>query len=119
MANFGFFTGRVLAEWSVENGPDRKMVLQEPFTYTNAKGDVWAVPQPWSVDGASIPQFAWSFISPYIGDYRRASVVHDYFCDVKTRPWRDTHRMFHEASRCGGTDAITAGIMFGAVYAFG
>jgi len=111
------FKGRVVAEWIVEPGEDRKMVLLEDFEYVDAKGTVWKAPKGWPIDGASIPPFFWTMIgSPYTGDYRRASVVHDYYCDKKIRPWRDVHRMFYEASLSDGVSLIKAKVMYAAVY---
>lgn len=35
--------------------------------------------------------------SPFIGNSRRASVIHDRYCDLKTESSTDTHNMFYEA----------------------
>jgi hypothetical protein len=110
------FVGDVVARWLVESGADRKMELIQPFAYVQASGVEWKVPKGEHIDGASIPQIAWTgFGSPYTGDYRRASVVHDHYCRVRTRSSADTHRMFAEASVTDGVDQITAGILYTAV----
>lgn len=120
MANHGSFTGRVIAIWQTEAGPDRTMQITEDFTYTDPSGLVWTAPAGISIDGASIPSFAWSFLSPYIGDYRRASVVHDHYCRPPyQQTWRKTHRMFYNAARADGLGAVTAATMYAAIYAFG
>ena len=117
---FGAFKGSVAVRWLDDEGDSRKMQLLEPFNYTDASGGEWNVPKGWKVDGASIPPALWSVIgSPYTGPYRRASVIHDYYCDVKTRGWRATHRMFYEAMRAGGVPEVQAKTMFRAVYEFG
>jgi hypothetical protein len=120
------FKGDVVARWLTDqpddpDGDDRMMELVEPFTFVDAKGFAWTSPAGARIDGASIPQLFWGVISPYIGDYRRASVVHDRYCDppYRTRSWRDTHRMFHEAMLADGTGKLKAGVMYAAVYAFG
>ena len=110
------FVGEVVAKWLVEPGPDRTMELIEPFAFVQANGVEWKVPKGEKVDGASIPQVGWTvFGSPYTGDYRRASVVHDHYCRVRTRSSADTHRMFAEASVTDGVDQVTAGILYTAV----
>jgi hypothetical protein len=77
---------------------------------------------PIFVDDTMIPTpfHFWQTIGPpFIGDYRRASVVHDYYCQTKNEPWKAVHRMFYEASVVGGVSEIKAKIMFAAVYAGG
>ena len=116
----GSFQGKVVVEWLVEHGPDRKMQLQEPISFTDEDGTVWEVPKGWIVDGASIPGIFWTTIGPpFVGDYRRASVIHDYYCDAKTRPWKDVHRMFKSACVAGGVSEAKARAMYAAVYVGG
>ena len=43
----------------------------------------------------------------------------DVACVERSRPWRDVHRMFYEACRCGGVAAVTAKMMYYAVFHFG
>ena len=72
------------------------------------------------VNGASIPQVFWtSFGPPFVGDYRRASVVHDHYCDTRTETEQATHRMFHHACRTGGVGTLQASMMYAAVKTFG
>ncbi len=101
--------------------PDgRLMRLLEALTYTGADGVMWPVPAGIEVDGASIPRPLWSLIGgPFEGPYRDASIVHDHYCVVRTRSWRDTHRMFHDAMRCSQVSATRAKIMYYFVYRFG
>lgn len=114
---FGSFVGEVVAEW-LDDG--RKMKLVEPFAYVDPNGSRWDAPKGWIVDGASIPQIAWSVIGgPFDGPYRNASVIHDVACDQKQRPWRDVHRAFYTAMLAANVDPIKAKIMYGAVYQFG
>ncbi len=92
-ANAQRFQGEVVTSW-LRDG--RQMELVKPFTFVDTKGNRWHVPQGAKVDGASIPRVLWTAVgAPYSGKYRRASVVHDYFCDTMLRPWRDVHRMFY------------------------
>lgn len=113
----GFIDSPPLMEW-LDDG--RHMRLKKPFSYVEDAGRVWSVPAEAVVDGASIPRVFWSLIGgPFEGLYRNASVVHDYYCDTGTRPWRDTHRVFYEAMRCSGVGSIRAKTMYYAVYRFG
>lgn len=117
----GAFDGRVVVEWLNDAGnPDRRMRLIEPITYIDPNNKRWPVPALSVVDGASIPKAFWSLIGPpFIGDYRRASVVHDHYCVVRTEPWQAVHRMFYNASLAGGVSKLKAKTMYAAVYAGG
>jgi hypothetical protein len=96
------------------------MRLVQPFGYVDSLGRRWEVPAEWVVDGASIPSPLWSIIgSPWTGKYRNASVVHDYFCDTKSRGWEHTHRVFYEAMLTSGVELRLAKLMYFAVYRFG
>ncbi len=103
---YGYFSGDPAARWLTEVGPDRKMKLTEDFSFTDPDGLAWLVPSGYVVDGASIPKALWSLIgSPYTGNYRRASIVHDKACDdaksdIAARKSAD--RMFYLACRAGG-----------------
>lgn len=112
-----FINAPPLTEW-LDDG--RNMRLKRPFGFVEEGGREWPVPSETIVDGASIPRVFWSLIGgPFEGPYRNASVVHDYYCDVQTRPWRDTHRVFLEAMRCSGVSELRAKTMYYAVYRFG
>jgi hypothetical protein len=96
------------------------MITQKEFCYVDRKGKSWYVPANNAIDGASIPKILWSAIGgPYEGDYRRASVIHDYFCVVKTEPSKLVHNMFYEAMLCDGVEPGKAAYMYTAVRLFG
>jgi hypothetical protein len=98
----------------------RKLQLTHPFAYRDPKGRLWPVPSSTIVDGASIPQTFWSIIGgPFSDKYRDASVIHDYYCERKSRPWRDVHLVFYNAMRARGVPTSKAKIMYAAVYNFG
>ena len=111
-ADLGEFSGPIVVQWIEHDGPDRKMVVMEPVNFRESSGREWQVPVGAIVDGASIPRFLWSFGSPFVGDYRRASIVHDYFCQTKSEPWQDVHRMFYLASLASGVSKSKATIMY-------
>lgn len=98
----------------------RRATLIEEFTYIDSDDVEWTAPEGWVVDGASIPQALWGFIGgPFSGKYRNASVIHDYYCDERTRPWPDVHRVFYDAMLTSGVEPRKAATMFSAVYRFG
>ncbi len=114
----GRFSG-TLAYQSVP-GKERVVSLLSPFSFISKSGEIWSVPTGAEVDGASIPPALWSIIGgPFTGKYREASVVHDYYCDVRSRPWEQTHRMFYDAMMANGVDPAQATIMYSAVHTFG
>jgi hypothetical protein len=99
------------------NADGRTFTLRKPYEYDDAALRVWPVENGWVVDGASIPQAFWSIIGgPFEDRYRNASVIHDYYCDVKTRAWQDVHHMFYTAMRANAVNEIKAKIMFAAVW---
>lgn len=110
------FKGDVVAKWL----ETRQMQLMEPFTFVDTNGVEWAVPKGTLVDGASIPRVLWSAVgAPYSGKYRKASVIHDYFCDTMTRPWQDVHKAFFEAALAEGNGETMSKMMYAAVYRWG
>lgn len=114
---WGRFVGDVVARWS-DNGRD--MTLVEPFAYVDPRESRWDAPAGAVVNGASIPRAFWSLIGgPFEGRFRHASVVHDVACEVRDREWRQVHRMWYEACRCGGVAAAQAKAMYYAVWHFG
>lgn len=118
---FGHFDGDVIVRWEIgSGGKDRKMLLLENFAFVDPAGKRWEARKGYPVDGASIPPILWSFVgSPFVGRYRRASVVHDYYCHVQTETWEDTHRMFYNACRAGDVPERKAKRMYTMVYRFG
>jgi hypothetical protein len=114
---FGKFVGEVEAKWSNDG---RQMVLLKPLVYIDPAEGNWIAPKGATVDGASIPKFAWSIIGgPFEGKYRNASVIHDVACDEKRRPWELVHLTFYYAMRASDVNPVLAQIMYAAVYYFG
>jgi hypothetical protein len=76
------------------------------------------------VDGASIPWLLWNkwVGPPFVGDYRRASVVHDTACEDGPKAAdssQTVHRMFYDACLAGGVGRAKAKVMYWAVRTFG
>ena len=103
---FGEFSGDPLTRWlATKNTPDRDMELLDTFSYKDPEGRVWVAPKGRTVNGASIPEPLWALVgSPYTGDYRNASIVHDIACEeADTKPKRKAaDRMYYFACRRGG-----------------
>jgi hypothetical protein len=98
----------------------RRVKLSENFSFIDDSEARWNVPEGAIVDGASIPRFLWSFIGgPFEGKYRNASIIHDWFCDLRSRPWLKVHRMFYDAMIASGVDAVLAKTMYAGVYVGG
>jgi hypothetical protein len=98
--------------------------LSVDMTYTDPDKKNWFVPKSKDdndiFDGASIPSSLWSIIgSPWVGKYRNASIIHDYFCKNHSGHWRDVHRMFYYGCLAGGVYPSKAKLMFTAVYTKG
>lgn len=114
---WGEFIGKVVVEWLPDG---RNMKLMESFAYVDPYGRKWNAPAGSVINGASIPQFAWSIIGgPFEGKYREASVIHDVACRNKDRPWQDVHEAFYTAMLASGVDTLKAKVMYAAVYHFG
>src|SRR5215470_4033061 len=114
---WGYYSGEPVTRWSPDG---RKMILVTELRYTDPKGEVWVAPAGSVVDGASIPRSLWSLMGgPFEGQYRNASVLHDVAYEKKTRPWEQCDRMFYNAMRCSGVNAVEAGTMYYALRKFG
>jgi len=97
-------------------GDGRHMTLLDPYAYVDSNSVEWTAPKGTETDGASIPQWAWSFIGgPFEGLYRGPAVLHDFYCDKRSRPWQDTDRMFYNAMITAGVDQTKARVMYAAV----
>lgn len=116
MSNSGM--GRYTGKLIFEPLPDgRRMRVVEDFGFMEADGLHWPVPPRSVVDGASIPGALWSLIGgPFEGKYRDASVVHDYYCAVRSADWQSVHRMFYRAMLVSEVSVRLAKLMYAAVY---
>ena len=110
------------------NLPDRPYPfkpLADDLRFVDATGRVWIAPEGILTDGASIPPIFTKIVGdPNRAEYRNAAAIHDSYCGIgnedtpyfHTRNWQDTHRMFYEALRVGGTPDTRAKVLFSAVY---
>lgn len=114
----GRFEGEVMTRW--ERDPDRKdrtMTLLADFAYVDPKGKRWLAAAGRKVDGASIPAPLWAdwLGAPFVGDFRRATVIHDIGCEDKTETHKAVHRVFYDACRCDGVSQTKALLLYAAV----
>lgn len=108
------FCGDVVTEW-IATEP-RLMRLREEFSFIDGKGKKWTAPADSIIDGASIPRICWFIISsPFVGHYRRASVIHDVYCVTKSEPHKEVHKMFYNAMIADGVSKRKAKAMYYAV----
>ncbi len=115
------FEGNVDARWLIDPGTDRTMQLLADFAFLDSTNFKWEAKAGDKIDGASIPEAIWSEIvgTPFIGDYRRASIVHDVACEKHIKTSRDAQRMFYEAMLVDGTSPARALMFYTAVRLFG
>jgi hypothetical protein len=75
------YVGDVVTKWLRHDGDDRLMQLRENFTFVASPYNTWTAPAGFIFDGTTIPRALWTiFGDPFIGDYRRAAVIHDLLC---------------------------------------
>jgi hypothetical protein len=97
-----------------------RMELMEDLFFIDAKQKVWKAPKGHRTDGASIPRALWSVAgSPFTGRYLKAAVIHDVYCELRSREWKDVHQAFYDAMIVDGVTKEQALIMYYAVYRFG
>jgi hypothetical protein len=126
------WVNEVCTKWLTEElAVDRKMQLLEEFGFRadNSPDGTWLVEEGETVDGASIPPLLWSVVGPpFVGNYRRATVIHDVYCEYEGKvPWEeprmrssyDVHKMFFLAMLADHTDYADACVMYAAVALFG
>jgi hypothetical protein len=112
----GHFKGEAIARFLPDG---RNVQLVQPFGYVDPSGQNWDVPVGAETDGTTIPRQLWVSYPPFTGQYRLAAIVHDYYCETKTRGWKETHEVFYHAMRTAGVAERQAKVMYAAVYRFG
>ncbi|MBB3697092.1 DUF1353 domain-containing protein [Flammeovirga yaeyamensis] len=110
------FSGYPITKWKDD---DCQMVLLDDLSFTDHDQKVWNVPLGAEINGASIPSSLWNIVgSPFVGKYRRASVVHDYFAgeghnpNVSYQERREADKMFYEACRTDGCSWKCAALLY-------
>ena len=87
--------------------------LGQNFGFIDSAGIGWQATKGLATDGASIPEWAKTVIGQsFEPAFIRAAVIHDHYCVRRVRPWRQTHKVFHEALLASGVSRLQAGIMY-------
>jgi hypothetical protein len=110
----GTFSGNPKTEWlNSAVSPDRDMRILEDFSYEDPSGRKWRAPANSVINGASIPTALWSTVgSPYTGDYRCASIVHDVACDDPSVNRKEADKMFYFACLAGGCSEAQSSVLY-------
>ena len=116
---FGRFSEPLDNRWVNQPSGRPYTKLLVDFWFEDASKAKWTVPAGHIGDGASIPQYLWTFAGPYEGDYVYAAVIHDYYCETRERPADDTHLTFYNGMRAMKVPKWQADFMYWAVKAFG
>ena len=110
------FNSNVIVEWT----GSRTMTLVNDVSFIDSEFVEWRAEAGTVIDGASIPRVLWTAVgSPFVGKYRRASVIHDAYYKTQDVPRADVDRMFYEAMLADGVGSIRARVMYRAVRMFG
>lgn len=113
---YGSFSGNPKTEWLSEQGEDRNMCLLETFWYIDPQGRRWEAPKGSVTNGASIPRTLWSSIgSPYTGNYRRASIIHDIAIRTPAIVRSEADTMFYFACMAGGCMLMEGKLLYAGV----
>ncbi len=114
----GYFIGREQLE-GIE-GEKRKMRLLNEVVFIDSQDRRWVALPGDIINGASIPRGFWFITgSPYVGLFRRASIIHDVYCENKKAPHSQVHEMFCEAMEVDGVPGWKRALMCKAVKWFG
>src|SRR5690606_25020755 len=86
------------------------------FGFVDSAGYGWQAAKGLLTDGASIPPWAQPLVGGAFDEsFIKAAIIHDHYCVRHVRPWRNTHKVFHEALLASGVAPGKAGIMYFAV----
>ena len=114
------FVGRVVVEWLDDDPFIPQMKLLEDFAYQDAAGKRWLAPREEILDGRCLPLLFKDLVgAPFVGQYRKSSIVYDYYCRSMNEPWKDVNRMFYRASLTEGLAEADAKWIYGILYASG
>lgn len=111
------FKGKVVLAPLIDG---RNMKIERSFSFFDSACREWRAPRGHIINGTSIPQLLWSLTgrTPYVGEHRIASIIHDVYYDLKTRPAHATHYAFYEALLASDVGKWEALIMYLAVTAY-
>lgn len=110
------FENDVITKWLTGSDEDRDMELVADFAFVEP-AQRWEAPAGSVVNGASIPSGLWSIVgSPFVGNYRRAAVLHDvYYGDHQGKTRKEVDEMFRSAMLTDGVPDKKAQLMYAGV----
>lgn len=109
--------GDVILKFLDDNTDD--CILLSDLYYTSDKFRIH-VKKGMTTDGASIPRILWTAIgSPFIGKYRKASIIHDALYRSHALSKKDSDRVFLDIMKSLGVGTIKRYLIFGGVFTFG
>jgi hypothetical protein len=92
------------------------MCLLESFWYIDPHGRRWEAPKGSVTNGASIPRTLWSAVgSPFTGNYRRASIIHDISIRSPGVLRSEADTMFYFACVAGGCLMVECKLLYAGV----
>ncbi len=102
-----------------EIGRKRLYEVGEPFAYLSEAGQTFVVRSSFMTDGASVPRFAWSYMSPFAGVHVPAVILHDalYATHFEDRKFCD--KILREALESLGVRKSKAWLVYQSVRAGG
>ena len=115
------FLGSVAVEWDDSDSFNRhKIRLLNDFGFRDNQGKQWIARKGAELDGASFtPLFEQMVGLPFVGEHRRAGVIHDYYSKQLTEGWKDVRRMYYAALVAEGLSENEAKIAYAVLYGAG
>jgi hypothetical protein len=114
------FVGRVVVEWLDDDPFIPSLRLVEDFGFQDGQGNTFLVPKGSVLDGRSLPPtFRDLFGGPFVGQYRKTSVIYDHLCRSMSEQWKVADRLFYHAAVAEGVEDNEAKQMYMTLYAGG
>lgn len=117
-ADPGGFSGRLVLELLEGIGNDHQFRLLDDLAYVDASGKIWRAIRGGIVDDEALPrEFQTLAGLPYVGEYRKAAIIHSFQSRARIEPWKGVHRALYGASIAEGVGEMRARNLYAAVYA--
>lgn len=115
------FLGAVAVEWDDSDSFNRhKLKLLSDFGFRDGQGKQWVARKGAELDGSSFtPVFEQMVGLPFVGEHRRAGIIHDYYAKQLTDNWKDVRRMYYAALMAEGLGENEAKIAYAVLYGAG
>lgn len=117
-ADPGGFSGKLVLELLEEIGNNHQFRLLDDLAFVDERGKVWSAARDGIVDDEALPrEFQTLPGVPYVGEYRKAAIIHSFHSRARTEPWKEVHRALYRASIAEGVGEMRARSLYAAVYA--